>query len=92
MQRSASGGICRARGSTLQIRNPQSAIRNFQNGSQTGLSAKLFSLLQICFFCTKPILPGLYKGFFTVGPHFFDLQIVPTVGSAFSPIQAIVPA
>jgi hypothetical protein len=59
-----------------------------RNGSQSGLAAKLFSLLQFCFFCANPLLPSLYKAFLAVGPPVFDLKIVPTVRSRFFPIRA----
>jgi hypothetical protein len=62
------------------------------HGSETGLPAKLFSLLHFRFFCSKAILPGLYKGFFAVGHPAFDLKILPTVGSRFSPIRALMGA
>jgi hypothetical protein len=61
------------------------------NGSQTHLSPKLFSILQICFFCIKPLFPLYLQGFFDAHPPIFDQKILPTVRSVLFPTHAIMP-
>jgi hypothetical protein len=58
-------------------------------GSQTRLPSKLFSILQICFFCIKPIFPLYLQAFFEVQPPIFDQKILPTVRSVLFPTHAI---
>jgi hypothetical protein len=59
--------------------------------AKPSLPPKLFSFLQICFFCIKPIFPLYLQGFFEVKPPIFDQKILPTVRSVLFPTHAIMP-
>jgi hypothetical protein len=52
-------------------------------------SPKLFSILQICFFCINPISPLYFQAYFDVQPPIFAQKILPTVRSVIFPTYAI---
>jgi hypothetical protein len=65
--------------------------RSYPHGSQTRLPHKLFSILQICFFCINLNFPLYLQAFFEVQPPIFDQKILPTVRSVLFPTHAIMP-